>query len=189
MFTRSTYNLVLWTMPIELVGSFLVFGFLALFGSLRNRWILYATVGVCLLAYDKSYYLDFLLGMALCDGWVYCQRTQRAALSLFPALLAIALGLFAIPWKPLAAVSIVGATVASPRMQQLLGARWLRILGQLSFGLYLIHMPVICSLGCGTYLFLARDLAWQHVPASLVAAAASLLGSIPLNEAEEKKEP
>src|SRR5262249_3070554 len=36
----ALYNLVLWTMPFELTGSFLVYGFLALFGSVRNRAIL-----------------------------------------------------------------------------------------------------------------------------------------------------
>ena len=39
------YNVVLWTMPIELVGSFIVFGFLALFGNLRNRGLIYLLCG------------------------------------------------------------------------------------------------------------------------------------------------
>ncbi len=37
----SAYNSVLWTMMFEFTGSFLVFGFLALFGNLKRRWVLY----------------------------------------------------------------------------------------------------------------------------------------------------
>ena len=80
----ATYNLVLWTMPIELKGSFLVYGFLALFGGLRLRWLLYVVFGAITVALDPAplvageyYMLDFILGMALCDVWVHNQRTWR----------------------------------------------------------------------------------------------------------------
>src|SRR5262249_42139880 len=108
----ATYNLVLWTMPIELKGSFLVFGFLALFGAMRRRWLLSALFGPLpvLLApkppvAGEYYPLDFILGMALCDLWVLNQRTWRRTLSLGPALAVVAVALFALPpyLKPLSA--------------------------------------------------------------------------------------
>jgi peptidoglycan/LPS O-acetylase OafA/YrhL len=37
----TTYNTSLWTMHIELYGSFLVFMFLLLFGKLEKRWVVY----------------------------------------------------------------------------------------------------------------------------------------------------
>lgn len=40
-----TYNNVLWTMQMEFAGSLFVFSFLALFGKLRNRWLVYIAVG------------------------------------------------------------------------------------------------------------------------------------------------
>src|SRR5215218_6369208 len=43
-----TYSAVLWTMGIELAGSFFVYSFLGLFGSLRNRWVIYLLVGAAL---------------------------------------------------------------------------------------------------------------------------------------------
>jgi peptidoglycan/LPS O-acetylase OafA/YrhL len=174
----SRYNPVLWTMPIELVGSFLVFGFLALFGGVRNRWLLYAIGGGLLFARGEYHYLDFLLGVALCDLWAHNQRTWRKALPLMPALALIAAGVFLVPWKPVKALAVVAATAASPAVQRQLRARWLALLGRLSFGLYLVHMPIVCSLGCGLYLFLCRGPGWGHVAASLVAALAALAGSL-----------
>jgi len=176
--TVANYNLVLWTMPIELTGSFLVYGFLALFGGLRNRWLLYAIGGSLLLAHGHYYLLDFLLGMILCDGWVRNQQTWQKSLSLAPALGLIAVGVFVVPWKYLAAVLVVGATAAAPRVQQLLSGRCLAFLGRVSFSLYLVHMPVFCSLGCGVYVYLCRDWGWQHAAGSMTAAVASLLGSL-----------
>jgi peptidoglycan/LPS O-acetylase OafA/YrhL len=179
----ATYNLVLWTMPIELKGSFLVYGFLALFGGLRLRWLLYVVFGAITVALDPAplvageyYMLDFILGMALCDVWVHNQRTWRKTIGLAPALVLVAVGLFALPLhlKPLSALLVVGAAAVSPRLQQVLSTRWLALLGRLSFGIYLIHMVILCSVGCGTYLLLCRDLGWSPVAASLCGAAATL---------------
>jgi peptidoglycan/LPS O-acetylase OafA/YrhL len=176
--TTANYNLVLWTMPIELVGSLLVYAFLALFGSLRNRWLLYTIACGYLWTSGQYYFMDFFLGMALADVWAHNRKTWGFSLSLWPALGIIALGLFIVPWKPLTALLVVGATAFAPNVQRLLTARWLNFLGQVSFGLYLVHMPVFCSLGCGVYLFLCRQLGWAHMSAALLAGAASLCGSL-----------
>jgi peptidoglycan/LPS O-acetylase OafA/YrhL len=181
----ATYNLVLWTMPIELIGSFLVYSFLALFGGFRRRWLLYAICcGVVLVRDDAlpvtgSYYLlNFVLGMALCDLWVYNQRTWQKSLALGPALGLALLGFFAVKIKLLAALIVIGATAASPRLQQLLSARWLAFLGRLSFGVYLVHMMILASLGCGTYMFLCGNLGWPHLSGCLATALAIVLGTI-----------
>lgn len=182
----ASYNLVLWTMPIELAGSFLVFAFLALFGASRRRAVAYAMVAAVTVAFDAKsflpgefYLLDFLLGVALCDLWIMNQRTWRWTLPLVPAVALVAVGLFALPGslKPLSAVLIIGATAASPALQRALSGGWLAVLGRLSFSLYLVHMVVLCSVGCGVYLGLCRDLGWSHPAASLAGAAATVLGS------------
>ncbi len=174
----ARYNLPLWTMQLELIGSFLVFGFLALFGKLRNRWLLYAVCGGLLFVTERYYLLDFVLGMGMCDLWVHNQRTWRRSLPAAPALVLNGVGLFLTPWKPLAALLVVGATAAAPRVQRFLEARWLAFLGRLSFGLYLVHMPIFCSLGCGLYLGLCRGPGWSHIAGSLVAALLSLLATV-----------
>ena len=70
------YNLPLWTMQLELIGSFLVFGFLALFGQETARLTLAPLYGLAdassTLTEPLHYLLDFVLGMAAaCDLWVH----------------------------------------------------------------------------------------------------------------------
>jgi peptidoglycan/LPS O-acetylase OafA/YrhL len=174
--TTVRYNFVLWTMPIELVGSFLVYCFLALFGGLRGRWLLYAVCCAFLLADGHELYLDFLIGVGLCDVWVRSRETL--SLSLTAALVLITAAVFLVPWKPLVAGVIVGTTAFSPRLQRSLGAGWLMFLGRVSFGLYLVHMPVLCSLGCALYVAGVSVLHWPHSAAGLVASCATLAGSL-----------
>lgn len=66
------YTGVLWTITIEFIGSFLVFSFAALFGQLRNRWILYLAAIVLFL---NTYYLAFILGMLLAD--IFANRSNH----------------------------------------------------------------------------------------------------------------
>ena len=58
------YNAVLWTIAFEFAGSFLVFSFLSLVGTARNRWWAYAAV---VWVFLQTYYLAFILGMLLSD--------------------------------------------------------------------------------------------------------------------------
>ncbi len=176
----ARYNLVLWTMPIELAGSFLVFSSIALFGSLRHRFLLYAAGGAILFSCDQFYFLDFILGIAICDFWLWNERTWRGRLPVQVGLALLCIAIFLTPWKPLAAALVVGVTAFCPAVQRSLRAPWLAFLGRISFAVYLIHMPLICSLGCGVYLGLCTLLAWSHTPAAAVAASIALAGSIVL---------
>jgi peptidoglycan/LPS O-acetylase OafA/YrhL len=172
------YDLPLYTMPDELAGSFLVFAFLALFGSLRNRGLLYGAVGgICLLA-GRAGLLDFVVGMALCDVWWHNRERPRIVLSLSWALLIVAAAVCFVPGPTRNKTYLVmGAVVASPRLQTLLAASWLTRLGRISFGLYALHMPIFCSLGCGTYLYLGGR-GWSHAAGTLTAAGAALTASL-----------
>ncbi len=64
----SLYNQNLWTMPVELQGSFLVYTFALLFGKLRNRWLIYTTDPLYPgLAPKQLFMLNFHPG-----GWSCC---------------------------------------------------------------------------------------------------------------------
>ena len=91
----SHYNPVLWTMPVEWLGSVLVLGLLALVGGRRGRLALYAALALGMaLGRLNFYYVAFVLGLGLHD--VY-RRAWVAALPATPrrllagALLGLAL--------------------------------------------------------------------------------------------------
>jgi len=195
-FARSTYNANLWTMSIELAGSFVVYHFLALFGTARNRWLLYAVLSGVFVYANHLFLFDFLLGMMLCDAYA-ASRTWRHRL---PVLLAVPIalaGLYIVSQKPFGAFNwrflqleknpcyealggllLIGSVAFSPRLQRIFDNRVLSFLGKISFGLYLIHLCLICSLASGLYLLLGRKLGLAHHPAALIATAACIAASL-----------
>ncbi|GIO41968.1 acyltransferase family protein [Paenibacillus apis] len=61
---NNQFNNVLWTMKWEFLGSFILFGFMAVFGSFKFRWIIYI---ILLVIFFNSYYLAFIAGMMMAD--------------------------------------------------------------------------------------------------------------------------
>jgi peptidoglycan/LPS O-acetylase OafA/YrhL len=59
-------------------------------------------------------------------------------------------------WHGVAAVLLVLTIEASPALRRLLSRRLPQRLGLISFPLYLIHLPVLMSAGCGVFLLLHR---------------------------------
>lgn len=172
------YNVNLWTMHNELYGSFLVFGFLALFGAIRNRFIMYILVSI---VFFNSYLLGFVLGMFLCDITHNEKLKQflNKIMNKITVFVMLALGLFLgslppIPAKmykfvydffklhlkgfdyniichTIGAALVLIAVLYSKKLQMLLSTKLMSFLGNVSFSLYIIHLVVICSFSC--YLF------------------------------------
>ncbi|MGK9254022.1 acyltransferase family protein [Paenibacillus humicus] len=168
-FEAHPYNPVLWTMSYELAGSFLIFSFLALFGRLRKRWIVYAVLSIALI---QTYFVAFLWGMLLADllkhKWV-----QTKIAPVLGLLLGIYLG--SAPYTPLmgtmyepieigikyinewiqfnidprllartlGSVLILFALLRLKVLQHLFGWGKLAYLGKVSFSLYLIHFTFL----------------------------------------------
>ena len=183
----TAYNNVLWTMSVELPGSLLVFACLALFGRARNRWIVYA-VGGWALASQDSLLCDFLLGTALCDAYVNGPpvdlRWAAAPLLAVAACLACgrpALGDDRLPGvllaQTIAAALVVAVPLLSSPLRRWADVRPLAWLGRISFGLYLVHMLVIASVGSGLYVILRRSAGWTHDLAAAAAAGVTLIVS------------
>ncbi|GAA4384077.1 acyltransferase [Hymenobacter koreensis] len=65
---EPAYNPVLWTLHLELMGSFLVFALLAFFASARRRGLIYAVTVLLISLSTWSFYLvAFVVGLALND--------------------------------------------------------------------------------------------------------------------------
>jgi peptidoglycan/LPS O-acetylase OafA/YrhL len=134
------------------------------------------------------YYLAFLLGSHI-DGWLRPMSTwvKGAALAFavylasidaspifwpFNALPIDSVALSAL-WSVLAGLLVV-YTVRAGAFEGLLLSRPVQFLGRVSYPLYLVHAPIILSLGCSLFV------AGMHagLPRSL-AAAASLVICLP----------
>jgi peptidoglycan/LPS O-acetylase OafA/YrhL len=198
----SQYNPFLWTMPVELTGSFLVFAFLALYGRARGagRAVFYAAFALLFVYVRRFFLVDFLLGVAMCDLYVRNEAAWRRHLPAWAAVPVVLLGLWVVAAKPgdttnphdhainhdyahetVGAVLILAAVGLTPRLRRALEAGWLRFLGRVSFGLYLVHLAVICSAGSLAYLWLRQRLGLSHHAgaglAALVCVVVSLLGA------------
>lgn len=198
---RLSYNPVLWTMAIELKGSFLSFAFLSIFGKTRRRWILYLFLAMVL--WD-TYYLSFVLGVALSD--LACSSEARSfwqALGrkrfltwggLGPGILLSSYtadgrhGVFRWMHAPvldamqveseafyhiLGAFFLIYAVLQEPVLQELFRKNFFAQLGRYSFAIYLVHVPVYCSLGGSVFLHFLRH-GWSYGASVGLAAAASL---------------
>lgn len=163
------YNPVLWTMSYELLGSFFIFGFLALFGRVKKRWMVYAVLSIALI---QTYFVAFLWGMLLADllkhKWIQSKVTTVLVL-----LMGIYLGsapytsLMGTMYEPvevwtkninewiqfnidprllartLGSAMILFALLRLKVLQRVFGSKTFAYLGKVSFSLYLIHFTLL----------------------------------------------
>ena len=193
------YNSVLWTMRVEFYGSLLVFGFLAVFG--RHARASAFAVALTVLMAAAGYVLPALFAAGV---WISLARRERpdhtapVVVAVPLVLAALALGgmysyhlprlalipLFNAVYDSLdvapaaAAVLLVGAVAFCPRLAALLEARPFVWLGKISFGLYLIHLLLITSVGCGLYVTLRSDYGLSHGPTAWVASGCVVVLSL-----------
>jgi peptidoglycan/LPS O-acetylase OafA/YrhL len=195
------YNPVLWTMKVEFFGSMLVFAMALLFGSLRQRWLIYLAAAV---VFIKFYYLAFIIGMAFAD--LFANKTQLFKTSnkiILSVVLIVGLFIGSYPvytltndslysflntdlfFRPFVDYHIFGAGLI---MYVLLNNPWLQkvfssavpvFLGKISYSLYLVHFQVICSFTCILFLVLYPILSYGT--ALLVSMIVSSILIFPLS--------
>jgi peptidoglycan/LPS O-acetylase OafA/YrhL len=202
--TATTYNAVLWTMKIELLGAFFIYGFLALTGEMKHRVMAYLLVG--LLVAGTSL-LPFVVGCMLSDFYHRTLPVPRAveplleALRRFPRtalwLLVAATTVWTLarwhPWAPSfnlrspAGMTLVGSALVAAAMQDGPARRFFssalsRALGRYSFPLYLVHLPILCSWSAWLYVQLRASqvptpaaIAWVATSSLLLIALLTLL--------------
>lgn len=192
------YNPVLWTMPVEFIGSFVLFGFLTLVGGLRYRWLFYLASTLFL---NSSYYTCFILGAILADmaintSFIQWTREKVSVVYVYTTLVVVALlasfpypdqgadgerfqtipfpgvdaGTSYVLWHFIAAFLLLGIILVRKEIQSILSTRALVFIGGLSFSLYLTHYLVLHSLGDTTFVYLSHNLSL-----GLSAAIAAIL--------------
>lgn len=177
----SRWNNVLWTLQIELFGSIGIF-LLYVLGPGRVRLALLAAGTVIMPVLTEPSYAAFGLGAALYEGWraSALQRLKARLGDMAPVLTAIilALGLLlgfpgdgfharaGLPDVPpewqlgasrgyvhgIAAALVVTGVLLTPPLSKVLSLPPFLWLGQVSFGLYLVHVPILYTLVAALYL-------------------------------------
>lgn len=165
--SRNLYVGVMWTMPYEFVGSFLVFTGAMVFARKKGRFFFYA---VLVYIFINSYFLAFILGMVLADAYSYMSTSLLKIESYWFKIGSLLLGLFCgtypavvapgtiydwmrIPWIShnesffhiIGSFLILFSILNSVMSQKLLSMRFPQFLGRISFSMYLLHTLVIGS--------------------------------------------
>jgi len=193
---HKSLNTALWTMSIELQGSFLVYASLSLFGGLKQRWLVLGALAAILFMRGELFLVSFMAGMALA-----ALHVMRRGAPLFPwwlAAPALVVGVYLggqtkaiqvphIPsffrgadvWVALGAITIVSTVVFSAALKRLLELQPFHFLGRISFSLYLLHLALIYSLGCFVYVR-TRTHGMEPLPAFSLSALATVISSLAL---------
>ena len=188
----ASYDSSLWTMRLELVGSFIAFGLALLLIELRGGAavirgaVLAGMAALCVYADHRLIGFPVGVGLAALLNW----RTPRIGLPLALGMAAVVIvlagywvptGQYAwlarLPFGPaepvyvhtLAAAVAIVVVEGSGSTRRLLSGRLFVILGKLSFPVYLLHVLVLCSAGC--WVWLAVHGTVSPLAASGIAAA------------------
>jgi len=180
----QTYDFVLWTMPIELAGSFLIFAMVALF-ALGPRLRLVFGLGAVAMFAHLPVYLAFVYGYLLANLQlaVRDQPNNRNLIGdLFGLALIVGAGWYRMDHDGLRTTAALGAClvlapVLSPLLRRLLSSPLSKWLGRISFPLYLLHPLVICSVS--SYLIVTLDqLGWSLEHIALVVVPVTFVFSL-----------
>lgn len=190
---RVGLNSPLWTIRIEFIGSMLIFAYSALAWTGRRGLISAATYLALIYFYapqEWPYYLAFLLGSYLGNAKIRLNGWASAGSVLAALYLASLDGspmfawLHKLPFEPgiLASLCYVlagGLIVLVARygtFGRIFTARPIQFLGRISYPLYLVHVPIIMTMGCGVFLSVqAGTMRSLAVAVTLVATLAMVI--------------
>jgi len=206
---KSSYNSNLWPMKHEFYGSMLVY-MLAPFilTVLNSRHLLYSFCLICCSFFlYNSHMLPFVAGLFLSLAVSRSKPQLPFLVSLILLLLGLYLLGYMVPEKSylwashsffrgmpvivvhtLGSCAIIFATMANAKLFDSLNGTFFRVLGQISFPLYLVHLLVISSISSFTF----SELHWHglsQIPllsiTFFVTLIVSVLASIPLMKIDD----
>lgn len=158
----ANFNPVLWTIAYEFTGSMLVYLIIGLFRTARNQtYLVPLAILILFNLVHNPIIACFAIGYVLAELYVaYGRRLEQSAWANWLATL-----LFLVPivcstffrtghhfYLALLATLLVASVSFSGLLKRFFSNKVSRFLGRISFPLYLIHLPLICSYS--SYLFL-----------------------------------
>ena len=160
-----TYNSSLWTMPIEIIGSVLIYAYLGIFRNTEKvKWKL-LIIAILSLFYFKPIYACFLIGYAIAEinrknpvepsTGIFKKRNKFETLFICIFMVCSLVSIFLRgndQIECILAASIVLSVSYSYALKSFFSNRLSAYLGRISFPLYLVQIPIICS--WSSYLYL-----------------------------------
>ncbi len=183
----TSYNIVLWTMPIEYAGSLLIYLSIGLFRHENRKIYLFPLVTAALyLLRNDSALACFIFGYFLAEiyfsyGHIIKKLKFINIISILLFIVPIVISTFYRPeddkYTALLAFILVSSVTFSPLLKNFFSNSLSRFLGRISFPLYLIHMIVVSS--WSSYLFLnLPHYGYEHQVVSNIILATTLILSI-----------
>lgn len=145
---QSSQTLIppLWTMPIEMIGSFLVIILCALFGQAKWKLVFYS-IALLLTLFFSPYYSAFLLGVIMAEFFSQKKLKQSQWIPLavfcFGIILATRLPEAGPHLYLLVSFMLFYSMLCCTPIQRFLEFRISAFMGKISFTLYLIHSIVM----------------------------------------------
>ena len=163
----TALNAFLWTMRLELVGSVIVFAILLTFGWFRLAWLILAALTVLLAWLTPTHDLAcFTVGIAFAAARSHgmfdrIQRTPFMPLLCWAVICVVAIADGFLQWEglapegvaPLFAVPLVLAIFCDRTACRFFSSTLSKMLGRVSFPLYLVQFPVLISFTSGAIVF------------------------------------
>lgn len=157
---ETTYNATLWTMSIEIIGSFFIYSYLGIFRSTERIYWRLTVCALLALMLFSPYFACFLSGHVIAElnkkyltnHLIYKRHIQIALLFVF-LITAILSTVFRGDERVTFAIAttLVFVTSFSVILKKIFSTKISEYMGKISFPLYLIQIPVICSLS--SYLY------------------------------------
>lgn len=194
----DTYNYNLWTIQNEFLGSIFIFSLFSMVGKRSGRWSIYFMILLLLAYFHFSYLSLFLIGYALCD-YDFFNGSNRLVQSLkktenfvfrnrLLSFFAASIGIFLLRdfilkcnlhfnYQMLLSIIVVYFVLRINYFIVLFSTQFFVWLGKISFSLYLLHLPLLCSF---TSFFCVNffSFKWRIVIALLSVMFAFLLAYI-----------
>ena len=164
-------NSALWTIPIEIYWSYLLFFTFFLAGFMKGKLLQHIFIAVIMLGVVRFatfkgaiYGVLFMAGALMASNYVWLRSVFTKPLKIILVLSVVAFTIttdhnwlpetIRIPfhWSYLVATLLVLLAVVSDKVQRIFQIRFIQWIGRISFGLYLLHMIVIGSLSAWLYV-------------------------------------
>lgn len=185
LFGKSSYNFVLWTMQIELLGSFLIFGIL-FFGEKYNSWTYYSILskftiiifflllvvaniissklGLGLVAllighmfylYGKNINSFFLIPLFILGLYFASIHNESSSYSMITSVF----GTYSYElFNFLSSIFIIYSVIFSKKLNTFFSAKIFIFMGKVSFSVYLIHLILISTFSIYIFNMFSKDL-------------------------------